>query len=214
MPDYTYMPIMGALPGKSFEEQTVAFFQALQRQLDTLSARVDALDLQTPNNLEAINERLNDLEGLISTAQVTADEAVAAASTAQATADQSVSDAAEAATAASNAQTTANTAIANAAAAQTTANQAKTDAATAQTTADKGVDDAAAAAIAAANAQKGADTAQATANGAVASSVPAGGIILFNKDALPTGWVAADGQNSTPNLQYYAAGNLKYAQKS
>lgn len=165
MPDYTYMPIMGALPGKSFEEQTVAFFQALQRQLDTLSARVDALDLQTPNNLEAINERLNELEGLISTAQVTADEAVAAASTAQATADQSVSDAAEAATAASNAQTTANTAIAKA-------------------------------------------------NGAVASSVPAGGIILFNKDALPTGWVAADGQNSTPNLQYYAAGNLKYAQKS
>lgn len=207
MPDYTYMPIIGALPGKSFEKQTVAFFQALQNQLDTLSARVDALDLQTPNNLEAINERLNDLEGLISTAQ-------AAASTAQATADQSVSDAAEAARAASNAQTTANTAIANAAAAQTTANQAKTDAATAQTTADKGVDDAAAAAIAAANAQKGADTAQATANGAVASSVPAGGIILFNKDALPTGWVAADGQNSTPNLQYYAAGNLKYAQKS
>lgn len=165
MPDYTYMPIMGALPGKSFEEQTVAFFQALQRQLDTLSAQVDALNLQTSNNLEAINGRLNELEGLISTAQVTADEAVAAASTAQ-------------------------------------------------TTADKGVDDAAAAAIAAANAQKGADTAQATANGAVASSVPAGGIILFNKDALPTGWVAADGQNSTPNLQYYAAGNLKYAQKS
>ena len=177
---------MGALPGKSFEEQTVAFFQALQRQLDTLSAQVDALNLQTSNNLEAINGRLNELEGLISTAQVTADEAVAAASTAQATADQSVSDAAKAATAASNAQTTANTAIANAAAAQTTANQAKTDAATAQT----------------------------TANRAVASSVPAGGIILFNKKALPTGWVAANGQNSTPNLQYYAAGNLKYAQKS
>ena len=41
---YSYFPPTGALPGKSFEKQTVDFFEGLQEQVDLMDAKIANLE--------------------------------------------------------------------------------------------------------------------------------------------------------------------------
>lgn len=134
----------GAVTSRNIKQKSVA----LGHLVDGFGSSLDITENQSVINLESDT----------STAQATADDAVADAAAAQRTADLATLDAAAA-------QRTADDAVADAAAAQSTADQAVLDAADAQQTADDAVADAAAAQSTADQAVQDAAAAQQTANG-------------------------------------------------
>lgn len=194
MADYVYLPLTGELSGKSFEEQTIAFFERLQQQIDNINssfAIVNQLDEKITiidASLESINEQMAAVNAAATKATEAATAATAAAEQAESTivtVQASVTTAQETATAA---QLAAQTAQKTANAANTAATDAASAAAAAQTTAD-------AAATLAHNAET-------SAAAALAGNVPDRGIVLLNNDItnVPAGWYVADGTNGTPDL--------------
>lgn len=58
---YNYFPLTGALPGLSFEKQTVSFLEGLQEQIDALTNQMSILERDTNANIGFIRDEVEDV---------------------------------------------------------------------------------------------------------------------------------------------------------
>lgn len=107
---YAYFPPTGVLPGKSFEKQTVEFFEGLQEQVDNMDTRIANMEKQSGSELSQVLQQLATIQATLASLQAEVAQAQV--------------EAGNAATTANAARTTADVAVANALAAQTTADDA------------------------------------------------------------------------------------------